>query len=154
MTSKNLMACVLALAGACAVPTLYAQTQPSMSRQIFLGADLNKDGFVDLDEFHKDVVRAFHALDHSRDGYISADEIRSIPDKTRVEMLLKALKLTDKDRDGRLSFKEVVERRMAYFDTGDTDKDERLSMAEVVAYDAAAVQRFAASYSVAPKRAK
>jgi len=154
MTNKSLMACALACAGACAFPTVHAQTQPSVSRQIFLGADLNKDGYVDLDEYHKDVVRAFHALDHNRDGYISVDEIQSIPDKTRVELLLKAMKLSDKDRDGRLSFKEVVERRMGYFDAADTDKDERLSMAEVVAYDAAAVQRFAATWQAAPKRGK
>jgi len=154
MANKSLMACALALAGACAVPAIHAATQPSVSRQIFLSADLNKDTFVDLDEFHKDVVLAFHALDHNRDGYIGADEIRSIPDKTRVEMLLKAMKLSDKDSDGRLSFKEVVERRMAYFDAADMDKDERLSMAEVVAYDAASVQRFAATYRAAPKSAK
>ena len=154
MTNKNLMACALALAAVCALPLAHAQTQPSVSRQIFLDADLNKDGYVDLDEFHKDVVRAFHALDHNRDGYISVEEIQSIPDKGRVELLLKAMKLSDKDRDGRLSFKEVVERRMAYFDAADTDKDGRLSMAEVVAYDAAAVQRFAAAWSGAPKRVK
>ncbi|MGB2816611.1 MAG: EF-hand domain-containing protein [Burkholderiaceae bacterium] len=154
MADKSLMACALALASVFLFPTVHAQTQPSVSRQIFNDADLNKNGFVDLDEFHKDVVRAFHSLDHNRDGYISVDEIQSIPDKTRVELLLKAMKLSDKDRDGRLSFKEVVERRMAYFDAADTDKDGRLSMAEVVAYDAAAVQRFAASYTVAPKRSK
>ena len=154
MANKSLMACVLALAGVCAVPAIHAATQPSVSRQIFLNADLDKDGFVDLDEFHKDVVRAFHALDHNRDGYISVDEIQAIPDKTRVDLLLKTMKLSDKDRDGRLSFKEVVERRMAYFDAADMDKDERLSMAEVVAYDAASVQRFAATYRAAPKSAK
>jgi Ca2+-binding EF-hand superfamily protein len=102
MTKKNLMACALALAGVCAVPAIHAVTQPSVSRQIFLAADLNKDGYVDLDEFHKDVVRSFHALDHSRDGYITADEIRAIPDKTRVDLLLKAMKLSDRDRDSRL----------------------------------------------------
>jgi len=154
MTKQKLMACALALAGASAVPAIHAVTQPSVSRQIFLAADLNKDGYVDLDEFHKDVVRSFHALDHSRDGYISVDEIRAIPDKARVELLLKAMKLSDKDRDGRLSFKEVVERRMGYFDAADTDKDERLSMAEVVAYDAAAVKRFAATWQAAPKRGR
>lgn len=154
MANKSLIACALALAGACAFSSASAQTQPSVSRQIFVDADLDKDGYVDLAEFHQDIVRAFHALDHNRDGYISVDEIKSIPDKTRVDLLLKALKLSDKDGDGRLAFKEVVERRMAFFDAADTDKDERLSMAEVVAYDAAAVQRFAASYSAAPKRAK
>ncbi|MGZ8273170.1 MAG: EF-hand domain-containing protein [Burkholderiaceae bacterium] len=154
MANKSLMACALALAGACAVTAIHAATQPSVSRQIFLNADLNEDAFVDLDEFHKDVVRAFHALDHNRDGYVSVDELQAIPDKTRVDLLLKAMKLSDKDRDGRLSFKEVVERRMAYFDAADTDKDERLSMAEVIAYDAASVRRFVDSYSVARKRAK
>lgn len=151
---KTLFACAVTLVAIAAVPGAQAVTQPSVSRQLFLGADVNKDGFVDLGEFHKDIVRGFHALDHSRDGYISADEIRAVPDKARVELLLKALKLSDKDGDGRLSFKEVVERRMAYFDAADADKDGRLSMAEVVAYDAAAIQRFAATWNVAPARAR
>jgi len=154
MMKKILFACTVTLVGIVAVPGAQALTQPSVSRQLFLSADLNKDGYVDLGEFHKDIVRGFHALDHNRDGYISVDEIRAIPDKARVELLLKAMKLSDKDRDGRLSFKEVVERRMAFFDAADTDKDGRLSMAEVVAYDAAAVQRFAATWNLTPARAK
>jgi hypothetical protein len=148
------LAAAVALLSLGATPVALAQGQPSVSRQIFLDADLNKDGYVDLNEFHKDVVRSFHALDHNHDGYISADEIRSIPDKGRVEILLTVLKLADKDGDHRLSFKEVVERRMAYFDAADTDKDDRLLMAEVIAYDAAAVRRFAASWNTAPTRVK
>lgn len=154
MAKMSLMAVSLVLAGAAAVTAADAQTQPSVSRQIFLDADRNKDGYVDLDEFHKDVVRSFHALDHNRDGYVGADEIRSIPDKTRVDLLLRALRLSDKDGDGKLSFKEVVERRMAYFDAADSDKDERLAMAEVVAYDAAAARRIAAESISATKRSR
>jgi Ca2+-binding EF-hand superfamily protein len=123
------------------LPTADAQTQPSVSRQIFLDADLNKDGYVDLDEFHKDIVNSFHALDHNRDGYITVEEIRAIPDKGRVDLLLVLLKSADTDRDSRLSFKEVVVMRMAYFDRADTDKDERMSLAEVVAFDAVGARR-------------
>lgn len=118
-----------------------AQPQPSVSRQIFLEADLNKDGYVDLDEFHKDIVNSFHALDHNRDGYITVEEIGAIPDKGRVDLLLGLMKVADTDRDWRLSFKEVVIIRMAYFDQADTNKDGRLSLAEVIAFDAAASQR-------------
>jgi Ca2+-binding EF-hand superfamily protein len=154
MTNMSFKAWALALAGAFTVHAAHAQTQPSVSRQIFLGTDLNRDGYVDLDEFHKDVVNSFHALDHNRDGFISVDEMRSIPDKARVELLLQTLKMADQDRDGRLSFKEAVERRMANFDVADADKDGRLSLAEVVAFDAAAAQRFAAAWHAAPKAAK
>jgi Ca2+-binding EF-hand superfamily protein len=151
MKTTHIVACVLALSGVLVSPGVLGQTQPTVSRQIFLGADLNKDGFVDLEEFHKDIVRGFHALDHDRDGYISADEIRSIPDKTRVDFLLRLLKRGDKSGDVRLSFKEVVEARMAFFDRADVDKDERLSMTEVIAYDSEAIRRANASLAAAQK---
>ena len=154
MNTKRMLACAAVLLAVAAPATVPAQTQPSVSRQIFLNADLNKDGFIDIDEFHKDVVRGFHALDHNRDGYISAEEIRSIPDKTRVELILKMLKIADKDGDGKLSFREVVERRMAFFDAADFDKDDRLSMTEVIAYDAEAVRRAALAAASGGTRGK
>jgi hypothetical protein len=43
---------------------------------------------------------------------------------------------------------------MRFFDSSDADGDGRLSMAEVVAYDAAAVRRFAATWNVTPSRVK
>jgi hypothetical protein len=151
MNAKTIVACVLALSGILVSPGVLGETQPSVSRQIFLGADLNKDGFVDLNEFHKDIVRSFHALDHNRDGFISADEIRSIPDKTRADFLLRLLKRGEKSGDARLSFKEVVEARMAFFDRADFDKDERLSMTEVLAYDSEAIRRANASLAATQK---
>jgi hypothetical protein len=135
-----------ACAAVAAVPlAAMAQAQPTVSRRVFLDADLNKDGFVDLEEFHKDVVNGFHTLDHNRDGYISLEEIRAIPDKGRVDLLLATLKTADKNGDGRLSFLEVIEVRMAYFDKADTNKDERLSLGEVIAFDAASAQRMPAA---------
>ena len=136
----------VACAAVAAVPlAAMAQAQPTVSRRVFLDADLNKDGFVDLDEFHKDVVNGFHALDHNRDGYITVEEIRAIPDKTRVELVLKMLKAADKDGDGRLSFREVVEARMDFFDRADSNRDERLSLDEVLVFDAGGAQRAAAA---------
>lgn len=154
MKTKAMLASAVVLLAVAVPVAVLAQTQPTVSRQIFLTADLNKDGFIDIDEFHKDVVRGFHALDHNRDGYISAEEIRSIPDKTRVEFILKMLKIADKDGDGKLSFREVVERRMAFFDAADFDKDDRLSMTEVIAYDAEAVRRAALAAASGGARGK
>ena len=48
---------------------------------------------------------------------------------------LKRLAAVDTDTDGKLSFKEVVESRMAYFDAADTDQDDQLSLPECVAYE-------------------
>jgi hypothetical protein len=128
-----------------------AQTQPSVSRQIFVDADLNRDGYVDLDEFHKDIVNGFHALDHNRDGYIAVAEMRAVPDSGRVEALIVLLKRADSNGDGKLSFKEVVEVRMDYFARADTNRNDKLSLDEVVAFDAKGAQQFATSTNAKPK---
>lgn len=114
-----------------------AQTaQPTVSKQIFSDADADRDGYVDLNEFHRDISASFVLLDHDRDGYITREEIGSIPDKARVKLLLRALNAADRDGDWRLSFKEVITARMAYFDQADTNRDDRISLDEALAYDA------------------
>ncbi len=122
---------------ACFTATASAQTaQPTVSKQIFSDADADRDGYVDLNEFHRDISASFVLLDHDRDGYITREEIGSIPDKARVKLLLRALSAADRDGDGRLSFKEVITARMAYFDQADTNHDDRISLDEALAYDA------------------
>jgi Ca2+-binding EF-hand superfamily protein len=126
--------------------------QPTVSKQIFSDADANRDGYVDLNEFHRDIAASFTLLDHDRDGYITREEIGSIPDKSRVKLLLRALKAADRDGDGRLSFKEVVEARMSYFDQADANRDDRISLDEALAYDALLQQRLRETQGAASVR--
>ncbi|MBV7454141.1 hypothetical protein KW843_06640 [Acidovorax sp. sif1233] len=96
-------------------------------------ADLNHDGSVSLDEFHQDIVRSWHSLGPDADGYVPLSGLANVPRMGKGR--LKRLAATDKDGDGRLSFKEVVETRMAYFEAADTDQNDELSLQECVAYE-------------------
>lgn len=131
-----------------------AQGYPSASRQIFSDADRDRDGFVSLDEFHKDVVRSFHALDFDRDGYITSGEVNSLPHREQVKSMMRVLRRADINGDQRLSFREVVEARMKYFDEADANKDDRIGLDEAIAFDAARQQRLTESREARNKARK
>lgn len=96
-------------------------------------ADLNHDGAVSLDEFHQDIVQSWHSLGPDATGHVSLADLAQVPRMGKGRM--KRLAASDKDGDGRLSFKEVVETRMAYFEAADTDQNDQLSIDECVAYE-------------------
>lgn len=96
-------------------------------------ADLNHDGNVSLDEYHQDIVQSWHNLSPDAAGYVQLSDLAQIPGIGKGR--LKRLAAADKDGDGKLSFKEVVESRMAYFDAADTDQNDQLSIQECVAYE-------------------
>jgi Ca2+-binding EF-hand superfamily protein len=96
-------------------------------------ADLNHDGSVSLDEFHENIVQSWHNISPDGTGYVQLADLAKVPGMGKGR--LKRLAAIDKDGDGKLSFKEVVETRMAYFDAADADKNDQLSINECVAHE-------------------
>jgi hypothetical protein len=130
--AKSLAAMTFMVAGA----SVCAQGMPSVSRQIFSEADANRDGFVSLDEFHKDVIKSFRSLDFDGDGFITLSELEGLSGPEQVKVLRRMIRRADTDGDGKLSFREVVVARMKYFDEADTNRDEQISLEEALAFDA------------------
>lgn len=95
-----------------------------------MAADFNHDGFVSLDEFHQDVSSSWRALHPDASGYVIIADLAAVPGLGSG--MIERLRRADTNGDGRLSFKEVVVARMAYFDAADTQQDDRLSMTECV----------------------
>lgn len=112
---------------------LAAQAAPNASDNLkaaCMSADFNHDGFVSLDEFHQDVLNGWRALPADTEGYVLIADLAAIPGMGRG--IVERLKSADTDADGKLSFKEVVTARMAYFEAADTNNDDQLSMQECV----------------------
>ncbi len=105
---------------------------PSEARVAFAAADLDQDGYVSLEEFHQDVLRVWRALDLDKDGYTSVKEMLAVVGNDKE--VAARLRMADKNDDGKLSFKEVVEARMAFFAAADADNDGQLSLSEVLDY--------------------
>lgn len=110
-----------------------ARTPDQRLQAICSAADLNHDGNVSLDEFHQDIVQSWHSLAPDTTGHVSIASLAQVPHMGKGR--LQRLAASDKDGDGKLSFKEVVESRMAYFEAADTDQNDQLSIQECVAYE-------------------
>lgn len=114
-------------------PKPEARSRTHRLQAICSSADLNHDGNVSLEEFHHDIVQGWHNLSPDATGHVQLAELAKVPRMGKGR--LQRLTAIDQDGDGKLSFKEVVETRMAYFEAADTDQDDQLSQAECVAYE-------------------
>ena len=102
-----------------------AQTGPPVKER-FAGADKNRDGKLDREEFHQAVVESFYFRDKDRKGYLVIIELK--------EASPEAYKAANRKGDGRLTLQEYVNALFIDFDKADTDKDGTLTFAEIEIY--------------------
>ena len=91
----------------------------------FAEVDVNRDGYVDREEFHRRQVDVFFHGDTDKDGYMSMDEVRA------AVVFPEDFENADKNDDDRIALYEFIAVRFYQFDDVDTDKDGRLSLEEV-----------------------
>lgn len=101
------------------------QETPYDPRAAFAESDTNKDGAIDIEEFHVRLVEIFYNADTNRDGSLSVDEYGRLP-------FSGAFKDADSNGDGRVSLPEFVTIRFHQFQEADTNHDTELSLDEVI----------------------
>jgi hypothetical protein len=102
------------------------EQKPYDVKAAFNESDKNKDGEIDLEEFHSRLVEVFYSADTNKDGFLSAAELSQLP-------LPENVKDVDQDADGQVSLHEFVRIRFRQFEEADTNHDGELSLDEVVA---------------------
>jgi Ca2+-binding EF-hand superfamily protein len=88
-------------------------------------ADTNRDGFVDMEEFHHRITEVYYHGDRDKDGYMTITEIN------RVVVFQEAWTDVDTNSDGKISLHEFVRDRIIDFQIVDSDADGLLSPDEV-----------------------
>src|SRR5919106_903682 len=95
----------------------WAQT----SQSNFATTDLNDDGVIDREEYHRRMMDTMYFADTNRDGMLSMDEV---PDADPA-----AFQAADRNGDGMLSSEEFENSRFDDFDAADQDGSGTLSPA-------------------------
>jgi hypothetical protein len=108
--------------GTALLPEVQAQTAQSD----FATTDLNDDGAIDREEYHRRMADTMFFADHDGDGMLSADEVPNADPA--------AFQAADGDGDGMLSSEEFMQARFGDFEAADQDGSGTLSAAEVDAW--------------------
>ncbi len=93
----------------------------------FTQTDRNKDGAIEIDEYHARLVDTFFLGDSDKDGFLSEEEF------VRVVVVKEDFAAIDKNGDGKLTRQEYIGARLSHFMDIDTDESGSLSLAEVEA---------------------
>ena len=98
---------------------------PYDPKAAFAEADKNKDGAIDIGEFHDRLVEVFYSADTNKDGFLSVEEFNRLP-------YSEGFNEADENGDGKISLKEFVHVRVRQFEDADTNHDGELSLDEVI----------------------
>jgi Ca2+-binding EF-hand superfamily protein len=101
------------------------EAKPYDPRAAFAETDTNKDGAINLEEFHVRLVEVFYNADTNKDGVLVIVEYARLP-------LSGDFKEADRDGDGTLSLREFIAIRYQQFKQADKGSDGELSIDEVV----------------------
>ncbi len=116
----------LVLAGGVPVHSQAApRATPYDPKAAFAETDKNRDGEIDVGEFHDRLVEIFYSADANKDGFLTVEEFSQLP-------YPEGFKQVDENGDGRVSLKEFVHVRMRQFGAADTNHDGELSLDEVI----------------------
>ncbi len=100
-------------------------------RKAFATADVNGDGYLDVNEYVGQVIYIFKAIDANGDGFITVQEWAAYNpgyDPARF-------KAADRNGDGRISLGEAVAVKMIEFFDIDTNRDGVITVEELLVYE-------------------
>ena len=115
----------LSVAGASSKPSA-AATDDEIGAA-FNEADLNGDGFLEIDEYVGYIVQVFASVDKNRDGFLVAKDIPGASPERFA--------LFDRDKDGRISLGEGVGGKVVEFFDADVNDDGVMSLAELLDFE-------------------
>lgn len=111
------------LAGAALLPEARAQLADDSD---FEATDLNDDGVIDREEYHRRMMDTMFLADDDADGRLTPDELPATDPA--------AFQAADADGDGTLSAEEFMDARFEDFEAADQDGSGTLTPAEVAAW--------------------
>ena len=111
-----------------------ANAQPANEAEIrkaFATADVNGDGYIDVNEFVAQTIYIFRQIDTNRDGSVTVQEWTVYNPGSSAERF----KAADRDGDGKLSLGEAVAVKMIEFFDIDANRDGAITVEELLVYE-------------------
>jgi Ca2+-binding EF-hand superfamily protein len=109
------------------------QSSEAGIRKAFAAADVNGDGYLDVNEYVANTIYVFKQTDRDHDGYISMQEWSAAHPDQGAD----GFKAVDRNGDGKISVGEAVGAKMIVFFDIDANRDGAVTIEELLAYERA-----------------